>query len=184
MEEKIRNSRELTISAVKNLFFQILLNISKDSNQSKANSNLWDTIENIDTLRSLTQYTLQELNRIESQRADANIVADNIQRIISCINQNYSDSSFSLDKLAKMVYLSPQYICKIFKKSMGETVNSYIIRIRMEKAKELLKDPSVKLSSIAKQIGYSSPNHFAKLFKNQEGMNPSEYQRLKCRKMQ
>lgn len=45
----------------------------------------------------------------------------------------------------------------------------------MEKAKELLMDPGVKIDSIAKSVGYSDGNYFAKIFKKYTGYNPSEY---------
>ncbi len=178
--DDLKRSRGLTISAVKNLFFQMMLRLIKDGSIPELNSfdeDLWKDIESIDTLDLLIQHLLKKLDQFVIQYPDADIVEDNLQRIRACIEENYSNPDFCLEKLAKMVYLSPQYICRIFKKSMGETVNQYLVHTRIEKAKQLLHDSSMKLSAVAQAVGYSSPNHFSKIFRNQEGMNPSEYQR-------
>ena len=58
---------------------------------------------------------------------------------------------------------------------MDVTVNEYITGLRLEKAKELLRDPSVKLYDICAMIGYTSPPYFTKLFKRHTGLTPSEY---------
>jgi two-component system response regulator YesN len=63
----------------------------------------------------------------------------------------------------------------VFKKETGKTINQFITEIRIEKAKELLKDRQIKLYEIASLIGFSDANYFAKTFRKLEGINPSDF---------
>ena len=63
----------------------------------------------------------------------------------------------------------------ILKKSTGKTLNAYITEIRMEKAKELLKDSRFKLYEVANQLGYKDANYFSTLFKRYTGCTPSKF---------
>ena len=63
----------------------------------------------------------------------------------------------------------------IFKRDTGITINDYITKIRMEKAIEMLKDPSVKLYDICYAVGYSDPSYFSKVFKKYTGLSPKQY---------
>jgi two-component system response regulator YesN len=77
--------------------------------------------------------------------------------------------------VTKNVYLTPTYLSSLFRKETGKTISEYIIEVRIEKSKELLKKQRVKLFEIAREVGYSDANYFAKVFKMQIGLTPSEY---------
>uniref|UniRef100_UPI003FF055FD AraC family transcriptional regulator n=1 Tax=Eubacterium sp. TaxID=142586 RepID=UPI003FF055FD len=65
-----------------------------------------------------------------------------VKRIIAYMNENYS-SHISLDQIAANMYLSPVYISKIFKEETGESPIRYLIKIRLEKAKEILENENI-----------------------------------------
>ena len=67
------------------------------------------------------------------------------------------------------------YTCSFFKNETGKTLNQYITEYRILRAKQLLKDPEIKISTVSKLVGYSDGNYFAKLFKKVEGVSPSSY---------
>lgn len=90
------------------------------------------------------------------------------------ISENY-DEKITIQDIADEVYLTPQYLCKVFKDETGTTINNYITDMRMEKAKELLMDRNLKLYEIAAQVGYRDPNYFTRVFKRYFKMSPSEY---------
>ena len=96
-----------------------------------------------------------------------------IRSVVSYIEQHYMEQ-ISIDRLAEISYLTPAYLCVIFKKYTGQTINSYITAYRMEKAKELLAT-NMHLQDICLQVGYISPSYFAKLFRRHFGMTPREY---------
>jgi two-component system response regulator YesN len=83
--------------------------------------------------------------------------------------------NLSLNEIAEQVYLTSTYICLIFKQETGETINEYLTKTRLEKAKELLKDPLQKLNHIGQSVGYPDPSYFTRLFKKHTGLTPTEY---------
>lgn len=81
----------------------------------------------------------------------------------------------SLEEVAGMVGLTPTYFSALFKKMTSETFVQYRINRRMEKAKELLSVPHLRISDIAPMVGYDDYPHFTKTFKKIVGLTPSEY---------
>jgi two-component system response regulator YesN len=83
------------------------------------------------------------------------------------------------EDIASSVYLNSAYLSRLFKKETGISLSDYILKARIEKAKALLTEGNIKISSIAEMTGYSHFSHFAKMFKKIEGISPSEF-RKKC----
>ncbi|MNW62789.1 HTH-type transcriptional activator Btr [compost metagenome] len=63
----------------------------------------------------------------------------------------------------------------LFKQETGETLFEYLTKVRIEQAKNLLKDPQNKLYEVCYAVGYTDPSHFSKLFKKITGSTPSAY---------
>lgn len=100
-----------------------------------------------------------------------------VKRIINYLMENY-EHKISLDQIAHNMYLSPVYISKIFKEETGESPINYLIKIRLEKAKEILEETQEgSIKSIATQIGYDDVYHFSKLFKKYYGISPQNYRK-------
>ena len=97
-----------------------------------------------------------------------------VKKAMNFIQDNYS-REVSLDDVSGEVNISPYYFSKIFKEETGENFIEYLTRIRMEKAKELLKKPEISVKEAGVQSGYTDPNYFSRIFKKQTGMTPSEY---------
>lgn len=89
--------------------------------------------------------------------------------------EEHFTEEISMNRVAEQHYLNPSYFSKIFHEETGETFSKYVIRLRMEKAKNLLKDSTLKIYEVARQVGYQDFRHFIKLFKDQEGMTPAQY---------
>ncbi len=81
----------------------------------------------------------------------------------------------SLDLVAKQINISPYYFSKIFKEETGKNFIDYITDIRIEKAKQLLKDKALSIKEICIGVGYKDPNYFSRLFKKSVGFTPTEY---------
>ncbi|GIP37779.1 hypothetical protein J31TS4_10590 [Paenibacillus sp. J31TS4] len=97
-----------------------------------------------------------------------------IREVIRYIQEQYNND-VSIAAIAGHVYLTPTYLCLLFKKEKGISINDYITQFRIERAKMLLRDRSLKLYEISRFVGYQDANYFAKVFRKQTGMNPSEY---------
>lgn len=106
-----------------------------------------------------------------------------VKRIINYLNENY-EQRISLEQIAHNMYLSPVYISKIFKEETGESPINYLIKIRLERAKEILQTRNNRsIKSIAKEVGYDDVYHFSKLFKKYYGISPLYYKKNMREKM-
>ena len=90
------------------------------------------------------------------------------------VHSNY-DKKIELKTIAANLYLSPDYISKLFKTYMGITINKYINKVRIEKAIELFDNEEVSVKEVALMTGYDSLNNFYKNFKNATGKTPAMY---------
>ena len=96
--------------------------------------------------------------------------------VIDIIAKNYQNPDLSLSMVSEMLGISESYITRIFKKSANTTYVKYVIRIRMEKAKELLLQGYTQEETI-KHCGYLNVSSFKRSFKNYSGMTVSEWLR-------
>ncbi|HHU89507.1 MAG TPA: response regulator [Clostridiaceae bacterium] len=90
------------------------------------------------------------------------------------IEENYADN-ISLNSVAADVMITPSYLSRLFTEIEGQTFSDYVLHVRMNKAKELLSDRSMKIYEIAEMVGYRGTKHFLKVFKEKEGLTPSQY---------
>ncbi|MEK3720732.1 response regulator [Paenibacillus sp. FSL H8-0034] len=143
-----------------------------DSHQQELREQLFHS-ETLDDMYTLLQYHFSGLCRIirDKREVKSNHVVKKIKEII----QTTYHRNLSLNEMAEQVYLTSTYICLIFKHETGETINEYLTKTRLEKAKEHLKDPLQKLNQIGQSVGYPDPSYFTRLFKKHTGMTPTEY---------
>lgn len=110
-----------------------------------------------------------------------NITAKREEKSVSLINQakNYIKQNYekeiSLDEVSRMINISPYYFSKLFKEETGENFIDYLTKIRIQHAKELLKNPAYSIKEVCAKSGYSDPNYFSRIFKKKENLTPSEY---------
>ena len=97
-----------------------------------------------------------------------------ITRAKEYIQQHEADE-LSLGEVAKAVNTSSFYFCKLFKKVTGLNFTHYVSRVRVEKAKNLLLNPNLRVSEIAFEVGFQSLTHFNRVFKKIIGQSPTEY---------
>lgn len=97
-----------------------------------------------------------------------------VEQIVSYFEDHYSEK-ISLDRIAENMYLSTFYISKIFKTETGDTPIHRLIKIRLEKAREILeKDADLSIKEVADRVGYKDVYHFSKQFKKHYGISPSK----------
>lgn len=89
--------------------------------------------------------------------------------------QEHQTEHLRLSHVAKAVNTSTFYFCKIFKKVTGINFTDYLSRVRIEKSKNLLLNPNLRVSEIAFEVGFQSLTHFNRVFKKILGQSPTEY---------
>lgn len=98
---------------------------------------------------------------------------------VDYIQKHYMEPNLSLNDICSYLNISTSYFSTIFKDMTGGTFLEYLINIRMEKAKELLKNTTLKNYEIAEKVGFSDPHYFGISFKKMTGKTPTEYAREK-----
>jgi AraC-like DNA-binding protein len=99
-----------------------------------------------------------------------------IRRAKEFIVENQAED-LSLGQVAKAVNTSTFHFCKMFKKATGLNFTEYVSRVRVEKARNLLLNPNLRISEIAYEVGFQSLTHFNRVFKKITGQSPTDYRR-------
>ena len=85
------------------------------------------------------------------------------------------DEDLSIPKLGEIVGLHPSYLSRIYKKVTNQSPGQYITALRLNMAKELLRDPAMKIQTVAEKSGLNTASYFTHFFKKHTGMTPQEY---------
>ena len=107
---------------------------------------------------------------VQQENAEPPVIA----RAKQFINEHQTED-LSLGQVAKAVNMSTFYFCKIFKKITGINFTDYLSRVRIEKAKNLLLNPNLRISEIAYEVGFQSLTHFNRVFKKIIDQSPTQY---------
>lgn len=90
------------------------------------------------------------------------------------IEMNYT-KEISLEEIASYVSVSSFYLSRVFSKKVGLTYKDYLIKLRMEKAKQLLREGKKSIKEVSIEVGYSDQNYFSKAFKKYYDKSPKEF---------
>lgn len=129
----------------------------------------------INSIVELKEYLItifrKTINKISAKRKDKKV--EIIDMVKKYINEHY-DEDITLEQIAEYVSFSKYYLSRIFKEVEGINYKKYLIKVRMEKAKEMLEEgESIKV--IAFSVGYSNRNYFSSSFKKYTGIPPGQY---------
>ena len=112
-----------------------------------------------------------ETSRMEPETADKH---GDMKKADEYIERHYHHD-ISLSGLSEYMGLSENYFSTLFKKEMGVSLKTYVNTVRIEKAKQLLKETNLKIYEVAEQVGYNNSTYFSTLFKKVTGRSVSEY---------
>ncbi|GLX66735.1 helix-turn-helix domain-containing protein [Paenibacillus glycanilyticus] len=130
-------------------------------------------LETVDDVVLAAQQYIRETNRrfCAEKRNGPESVAKQILEYI----QNNFDKEISLGGIADQLHLDPSYVSRLFKQEISVTFMDYVISLRLEKTKELLKTSEMTVKDIGASVGYANQRSFNRIFKKVEGMTPGEY---------
>ncbi|MDN4524154.1 response regulator [Fictibacillus fluitans] len=128
------------------------------------------------TINGLKEWTFSIFNKLKKEidtgeKKEKRQIIHQVQEFIA----EHLSQDVSVKSIAVQVYLHPVYLSKLFKQETGESLGDYIIRMKMEKAADLLKHTHLKSYEITSQLGYQNPQYFSKMFKKVFGMTPQEF---------
>ena len=114
------------------------------------------------------------IENVRSMQKTDSIVHSQKDVIKDYIDRNYK-KDISAKDVAGILGYSDVYFSKVFKQLFDDNFINYLTKIRIDRAKLLLKDVSFNIKEVGKSVGYADSNYFTKVFKRSVGMSPSEY---------
>ncbi|MBN1675607.1 MAG: helix-turn-helix transcriptional regulator [Kiritimatiellae bacterium] len=99
-----------------------------------------------------------------------------LRKVIVHLHKNFQEK-ITLNDMAKLAAMSPHYFCKFFKRNTGQTLTEFILRMRVDRAKELLIQSRTTVTEIAFALGFDNHSYFDRVFKRLVGVTPVEYRR-------
>lgn len=122
----------------------------------------------------LCEFINTAIENVRSMQKTDSIVHSQKDVIKDYIDRNYK-KDISAKDVAGILGYSDVYFSKVFKQLFDDNFINYLTKIRIDRAKLLLKDVSFNIKEVGKSVGYADSNYFTKVFKRSVGMSPSEY---------
>ncbi len=112
----------------------------------------------------------------EEDESDDSVVANNfiVRSAVAYIEQHYTEK-LTLSSVAENIYVSQWYLSKLLNGYLGISFSELLNQTRINKAKQLLADPALKIHEISELLGFNDITHFSKIFKKLEQVSPNEY---------
>ena len=131
--------------------------------------------ETLPEMKKIVSEYLTSVNAAFRSRT-ASASDETVEKIRAVIREHYAEN-LTIQSIAERVYLSPNYICMVFKQATGQTINQYTTQVRMEQAKKLLEG-DMRITDIGAEVGYAEPGYFNKIFKKYAALTPKEYRQM------
>lgn len=148
----------------------------KSSDLGVNSLNLVNEIENFTSIeaqkKGLCDYIFicsDKLHKLKNEKKAG--IVDEIREYVS----SHYIEDITVKEIANLFYYSPNYLNNLFKGKVGKSIPDYITEVRINKAKELLKESHMKIYEIIEAVGYKRASHFNNLFKRHTGQTPKEY---------
>ena len=126
----------------------------------------------LSALTSIVSICLENCERLDKKPDEDDLV----EKTVAYIKENYREN-LSLNFLADMAKLSPNYFIKIFKERLGYSPVKYVNVLRVERAKFLLEHTDKPIGDVMEEVGFWDAAHFSKLFKYETGYSPSKFRK-------
>lgn len=178
--EKEKNANTESLIQFQLEFHYMVMSVLKQRNITV--SLVWGGIsteeskEAVKSIHSMQKYTKKLLRKVLQSLEQAGKEKAVVHTVRKYISEHYAEE-ITRDDLAKLVYLNPDYLSRMFRTETGESLSNYLIRYRIEKAKELLSNTNSPINQIACDVGYTNFSYFAKIFRKYAQCTPNEYRK-------
>lgn len=161
-----------------------IVKVSKDLNLDTqsifgANYNLFVEMFKFDTISDVKDWfekiCIKLMKNISKRRKNSSAMM--VEKAKEYIMQNYNDNELSLNKVSNYLHISPNYFGSIFKNETGETFGSFLLKVRMDTARDLLCAGKMKNFEVAEKVGYVDEHYFSYSFKKYFKVSPNEFRK-------
>ncbi|MFC0216586.1 helix-turn-helix domain-containing protein [Paenibacillus chartarius] len=132
----------------------------------------FETIEDIKSWFRRTLFEIAERLFIRRNGKNRRLI-EQIEKYV----QEHLAEEITLKEVANYFSYSPNHLGYLFREHSGETFNDYVVKMRMEMAMKLLKDPRYKIYEVSERVGYKSLAYFSRLFREHMGMTPGDFRK-------
>lgn len=129
-----------------------------------------------DLQKEITNTLLSVATLIQSKANNKSY--DLSRNIMDFVDKHYEEITLNVALIAEKLKITPTYMSKLFKEQTGEALPDYINKLRLKKAKELLKNENLSISEAAVKVGYLNSNALIRSFKKYEGVTPGQYKEI------
>jgi two-component system, response regulator YesN len=181
---KFVSSNCMNMSNIKKIYFEIvtyckLVDIDKSFQENQIGSDSADIfmrINQVDTLNELNRWMIETiLNMIDTSTAYVTNTDNKvIQNALKYIMNNYM-KDITLSSVATYIHIHPVYFGRLLKKEVGENFCELVMRLRIQSAKNLLKQTNYKTYEIAEKVGFNDSRYFGQVFKKATSLTPKEF---------
>lgn len=172
---------DLNPKKIKSKALEVFLNVYNYINELKLMNNLSIYLENAVSKNTIDEIQLELIDMIKFMQTKLENTQESISpviiKLLDHIDQNYH-RDLNLKEISDRLNINSIYLGQLFQKEIGILFSDYINNFRINKAKDLLANTSLKASEIGELIGYSNKNYFYRRFKSIVGITPSEWRKL------
>ncbi len=174
--EYLKNFYCSTISSINNI--RTLVSAADEDKNITAGRNissLYNLVEQCGSVKELNSLLEEVAVKVTAKINNYNnkSMRLTLQKAVDYLNTHYNEQ-ITLNRVSENIFVSTYYLSRMFKKELGKNFVDYLNELRIEKAKELLKDARYKTYEIAEMVGIPDAQYFSKLFKKYTGLTPKE----------
>lgn len=166
------------VAEMRTLALQICLTVERNVNEDGAvheTARIINEINACQSILSITEYVDSALKRLKQH-----VVKDEVSPLTKSILEHIATlyhEDISLSQTAQKFFLNPSYLSRLLKKETNMNFTDIVAQARIDRAKTLLQDASLKIIDIAQMAGFSDYTYFSQVFKKMEGISPTEYRK-------
>ncbi|MNE60666.1 HTH-type transcriptional activator Btr [compost metagenome] len=151
--------------------------------QEEAKPGLLASVEQSDTLAQLERdFTdvITRLSGVMGELSQSRRYNTQMKEIRDYVAAHFLNPDLSLTLLSDKFQISPKYLSQLFKESIGQNFSDFLIGLRIEHAKQLLRDTEATVQDISHLLGYAGATSFIRVFKKITGISPGQYRELQA----
>lgn len=155
----------------------VMTNYFEQVSTQASSSSVQNIMNSLFSFEEVRNYYVQFFLNITDILQEENVykIHDPVEKVKIYIERNYG-KELSVEFVSSLFYLNRSYLSHLFKSRTKMNYVDYVNKVRIEKAKELIKSNQKKMYQIAKMVGYDNVKYFYRVFKKYEGITPKEYQ--------
>lgn len=187
-DEIIGDTAEYPFSVINLVISHLIFTINNTINTIKINNSLLSDfnkslpamlINNVETIEEINKVFYELFDELRNRFDERKNMKheETVNSINSIIDMGFSNPSLSVESIADSLDISPAYIGRLYKQYTMTTILDKIVKVRMEKAKELLLETKYSITHISEETGYTNSSYFYKTFKKFYGTTPNDFRR-------